>query len=183
MTAAAHVIVPAVVTTGEDSGSGKSSLVRAGLVPALRNQGRSGGDRWLVPGCDRQVFVLTPTARPLDALAGALLSERVNGRPEAQRALFLDELSRDPHGRRRFLARSVEHAGPTVLVVDQFEELFTLCRSSFEREAFAENLLVAADAGGPARVVIALRADFYAHCAQFASLRKAVASTRSTSAR
>jgi len=59
--------------------------------------------------------------------------------------------------------------------VDQFEELFTLCHQPFEREAFVDNLLGAGPAGGVATVLIALRADFYAHCAQFADLRQALA--------
>ena len=59
--------------------------------------------------------------------------------------------------------------------MDQFEELFTLCRDPFEREAFVDNLLDASQAGGSATVLIALRADFYPHCAQYLDLRQAVA--------
>ena len=62
-------------------------------------------------------------------------------------------------------------------MVDQFEELFTLCRDEFEREAFIDNLLaaVAPDGGGPVTLVLTLRADFYAHLAQYPELREAVA--------
>jgi WD40 repeat protein len=60
-------------------------------------------------------------------------------------------------------------------VVDQFEELFTLCRSEAEQNAFVENLLTAAlQPGGVAIVIIVLRADFYAHCARFDLLRQAL---------
>jgi len=60
--------------------------------------------------------------------------------------------------------------------VDQFEELFTLCHNESERLAFVDNLLSAVDAeGGAVRVVIALRADFYDHLAQYSALRDAVA--------
>jgi hypothetical protein len=63
-----------------------------------------------------------------------------------------------------------------LLVVDQFEELFTLCRDSFEQEAFVDNLLTAAgEADGQDRVLLALRADFYAHCAQYDDLREMLA--------
>ncbi|MBN1629749.1 MAG: hypothetical protein JW990_08295, partial [Thermoleophilia bacterium] len=73
-----------------------------------------------------------------------------------------------------------------LLVVDQFEELFTQCRDAGERRAFVDNLLTAAGVPspsqgegsgggpGPAIVVIALRADFYHHCAQFENLRDAL---------
>ena len=62
-----------------------------------------------------------------------------------------------------------------LLVVDQFEELFTLCRDEGERSAFVANLMAAVAMGGPIAVVIALRADFYAHLAAYADLRSAVA--------
>ncbi|MGB0383595.1 MAG: CHAT domain-containing protein [Ardenticatenaceae bacterium] len=62
-----------------------------------------------------------------------------------------------------------------LLVVDQFEELFTLCHSAQERQAFVDNLMHAVTRNGPTVVVIALRADFYAHCAQFEPLREILA--------
>jgi WD40 repeat protein/ABC-type branched-subunit amino acid transport system substrate-binding protein/DNA-binding SARP family transcriptional activator len=138
------------------SGSGKSSLVRAGLVPALRQSVGAG---------IKDVRVLTPTMHPLDALTASLV-------PNGDRASLLEELSRDPRGLARFIAGTRRRVA---LVVDQFEELFTLCEAPFEREAFAENLLAAAALDGPTRVVIALRADFYAHCSRYPSLRAAVA--------
>ena len=135
------------------SGSGKSSVVRAGLAPALRRT-------------QSAVHILTPTRHPIDSLAASLGS---NGEREA----LLEELSRDPHGLRRLIKR--KQWPSVVLVVDQFEELFTLCQDPFEREAFAENIIAATDAGLSTRVVIALRADFYAQCAQYPTLREAVA--------
>ena len=63
-----------------------------------------------------------------------------------------------------------------LLVVDQFEELFTQCRDEQERQTFVDNLLYAVGSeGSPMRVVIALRADFYQHLAQYAGLRTEVA--------
>ena len=62
-----------------------------------------------------------------------------------------------------------------LLVVDQFEEVFALCRSEEERGSFIGNLLTAAsESDGPAMVLIAIRADFYAHCANYVSLREAL---------
>jgi WD40 repeat protein len=72
--------------------------------------------------------------------------------------------------------RGESHAARLFLVVDQFEELFTLCRSDTEREIFLNNLLTATAPDGIVTVIVALRADFYAHCATFAPLREALAS-------
>jgi hypothetical protein len=63
-----------------------------------------------------------------------------------------------------------------LVLVDQFEETFTLCRDENERLEFIERLLaIARDKPAKATVVIALRADFYSHCAQYPLLRAAVA--------
>jgi transcriptional regulator with XRE-family HTH domain len=115
------------------SGSGKSSLVRAGLTVALKRAG------W-----DTRVF--TPTANLLRILETNLDPERTN------------------------------HAERVLILVDQFEEVFTLCHDEIERIAFIEKLLsLAQDQSKKTTVVIALRADFYSHCAQYPLLRQAVA--------
>jgi WD40 repeat protein/class 3 adenylate cyclase len=100
------------------SGSGKSSLVRAGIVPRL----------------ELGTTVLTPGEHPLDELRAAGDSE--------------------------------------LLVVDQFEEVFTLCRDDDERRVFIEALLVLVDRG--TRVILALRADFYGRCAMYPRLAAAL---------
>jgi WD40 repeat protein len=165
------------------SGSGKSSIVRAGLVPALRwNQSSSG---WLI-------HVLTPTARPLEALAASLTREAES---VSATATLMDDLAHDPRSLHLFFRRMLG-AGPSLpgdakqpdpspsissgttqvlLVVDQFEELFTLCRDETERRAYVGNLMAAAKPGGMTSVVVTLRADFYAHCAPYDSLREAMA--------
>lgn len=115
------------------SGSGKSSLVRAGLAVALKRAG------WTVR-------VFTPTAVPIWMLQKNL-----------------DSIS-------------VESAERVLILVDQLEELFTLCHDELERIAFIDRLLsLAQDKSKKTTVVIALRADFYPHCAQYPSLRQAVA--------
>ncbi len=121
------------------SGSGKSSIVRAGLIPALRWQRSQPG--WVID-------TLTPTAHPLQALAAARSPETA---PPATRRL---------------------------LVVDQFEEVFTLCRDELERRAFIDQLLAAGGPGGSAWVLLTLRADFYAQCAPYAALRAALAANQ-----
>jgi WD40 repeat protein len=70
----------------------------------------------------------------------------------------------------------IKNAERTLILTDQFEEVFTQCRDELERIAFIEKLLsVAQEKSKKTSVVIALRADFYAHCAQYPLLRQAVA--------
>ena len=148
------------------SGSGKSSLVRAGLVPALQHSSS--------PDHGQRVFLLTPTAHPLEALAACVAREEGNGGSEPA---LVNDLEHDPHTLLFFL-RYVSNIGAgrrPLVIVDQFEELFTLCHGESERRAFLANLLMAAsDGDAPARVVIALRADFYAHCGEYPDLRAAL---------
>lgn len=148
------------------SGSGKSSVVRAGVIPALR---------WRTASADWPVAVITPTAHPLEALAASLAGDRGPGQTIARR---VDELACDPRGLHKAQQRAAEQAAAThtLFVVDQFEELFTLCRSVAEQASFVDNLLTAAcEPGGPTIVVLALRADFYSQCARFDRLRRALA--------
>jgi|GEM_PF-94814 len=148
------------------SGSGKSSLVRAGLVPSLR---------WNKVSADWNIQVLTPTAHPLESLAMSLTRENGSVVPAAT---LIDDLARDPRSLHLFARRELESVNDPgiLLVVDQFEELFALCRSEEERTAFIGNLLTAvSEADGPITVVITLRADFYAHCANYIHLREALA--------
>ncbi|MDV9176917.1 XRE family transcriptional regulator, partial [Streptomyces sp. W16] len=157
-----------VVVVGA-SGSGKSSLLRAGLVPRLR-------------AAEATAVVLTPGARPLEECAvrlGAMAGIASGG--------LYGELKADPENLSRVLrqvaARREDVDGPAhgdgerdvVLVVDQFEESFTLCRDDAERDRFIEALIAAASStGGGCRVALGLRADFYAHCTRNALLVEAL---------
>ncbi|MEW6716665.1 MAG: hypothetical protein AB1345_04065 [Chloroflexota bacterium] len=156
------------------SGSGKSSLVRAGLVPALR-KGEPLYDGTLPPegSSNWSVHVFTPTAHPLEALAASLTR---TAHTVAETEILIEEMSRNPRALHLFSLKLVSGGKGNkrvLLVVDQFEELFTLCRSEEERKAFVDNLLAATSpqSGGPIVLVVTLRADFYAHCAQFDNLR------------
>lgn len=154
------------------SGSGKSSLVRAGLVPALKSPARSlSADHLSVKeDWNWQVGIMTPTAHPLQALSG-LLGQGHN---------FPGELAGDAYTLDKTLRKRMANLGGErfLLVIDQFEEIFTLCQDEREREAFLKNLLAAgqADSDGPAAVIIVLRADFYAQCGGYPSLRLALSS-------
>ncbi|MCK6626349.1 MAG: hypothetical protein L6R45_14380 [Anaerolineae bacterium] len=171
------------------SGSGKSSVVRAGLAPALQS-GQSLADDSLPPEGSSQwpIHIITPTAHPLESLAASLTREAES---VTATATLMDDMGKDPRSLhlyvRKLLSRGAEgrrsrgeiSAAPLhlLLVVDQFEELFTLCRNEGERRAFVDNLLtaVAPETAGPTLVIITLRADFYAHCAQYENLREALA--------
>ncbi|MCB0106098.1 MAG: DUF4062 domain-containing protein, partial [Caldilineaceae bacterium] len=156
------------------SGSGKSSVVRAGLVPAVQKTKALPKDIVLPAGSERwPVHIMTPKAHPLKELAATLT--RDSGSPLKQ-ARLIDELAED----RRVLDLYVSQvlsgtaADRLLLVVDQFEELFTLCKDQTERKAFIDNLLAAATDDGVTTVVITVRADFYAHCFAFDNLRIAL---------
>ena len=148
------------------SGSGKSSLVRAGMIPALR---------WNTASADWQVHLLTPTAHPLESLAASLTQGSIS---VSTTATLMDDLARDGRSLQIFTKRQLGSANDArvLLVIDQFEELFALCRSEEERASFIDNLLTAAsEADGPIMILITLRADFYAPCANYPPLREALA--------
>ena len=154
------------------SGSGKSSLLRAGLVPALKNK-EGAIDRNLSLARNRwgQVYLLTPTAHPLETLAITLTRQQASVKAATE---LIDSLRDDPRSLHLHASQICLDEGRLLLIIDQFEELFTLCRDEVERVAFIENLLTAAESSGPSVIVIALRADFYAHCAQYERLRQAL---------
>jgi WD40 repeat protein/DNA-binding SARP family transcriptional activator len=144
------------------SGSGKSSIVRAGLVPALK-RGEFRGP----------IHIITPTEHPLESLAASLTDESES---VTATATLIDDLARDPRSLHLYGLKLLgDSKSRFLLVVDQFEELYSLCRSETERKAFVDNLIAAASVDdGSIIVVIALRADFYAHCAPFENLRAAM---------
>ncbi len=143
------------------SGSGKSSLARAGLIAELA--------RRPLPGMRRaRVAVMTPGAHPVEALAGVLARIATNDpTPVAKTTEFEAALmKRNDHGEcdglRRIADALPDIAGaPLIVLVDQFEGIYSLCTDRSERTLFIDNLLLAArDAGRHVSVVITLRTDF-----------------------
>jgi hypothetical protein len=145
------------------SGSGKSSLVRAGLIPAIRADALQGSNAWTIR-------LLTPGAHPLTTLAALVV--RLSAGQAMQSTL--DQLRTDERSLHLAvsLARVDRPLGERIVwVIDQFEELFTLCHDDSERRAFLANLLYAAAIpGGRDVVVLTMRADFYPRCAAHADL-------------
>ncbi|WP_374686869.1 AAA family ATPase, partial [Promineifilum sp.] len=156
------------------SGSGKSSVVRAGVIPALRRGAPLADGSLPPPGSDQWLtHVLTPTTHPLDALAASLLRD---GQPAAAVAALSQELAAAPATLSTAARQTLARAGRPhlLLVIDQFEEVFSLCRQESERRIFIDNLVAAAGSDAPVTSVIVLRADFYAQCAQYDGLRELV---------
>ncbi|MGW0583515.1 nSTAND1 domain-containing NTPase, partial [Streptomyces sp. NPDC002920] len=155
------------------SGAGKSSLLRAGLLPEVARGALPGSAYW-------PRLWLTPTAHPMAAL-GARLSEVTRGSRGASGDGAQVPVWR-PAVLRRALAAEDGDTGADrrlVLIVDQLEELFTLCADERERRDFLDAVLRLADTGPDgeqpvALVVFGLRSDFYTHCATHPGLLDAV---------
>ena len=121
------------------SGMGKSSVLRAGVLPALQRGVLPGSEQW------RQ-FLVRPGAHPRAELARALESDGLDA-----------------------TLRRMDAGERAVLAVDQLEELFTVCHDERERAAFLDELVAAAtDHARRALVIVSLRADFYGRCALYA---------------
>lgn len=156
------------------SGAGKSSLLRAGLLPALRRGG------FPVPGARSWPRLLfTPTAQPDQKLA-----DLVAGRVGKDPGTVLERLESDPAALAEMLhtALSEERDGGAqpgdlarvLIVVDQFEETFTLCADEHRRRLFVRALCAAStstdERPAPALVVLGMRADLLGNCARYPEL-------------
>ncbi|MGH3870501.1 MAG: hypothetical protein ACRDSR_03135 [Pseudonocardiaceae bacterium] len=137
------------------SGAGKSSLLQAGLLAQLDSGALPGSSPW-------SKMVFSPTADPLAALATQIAS--LTGVDPATPQHYVEVL-------RSHLGSEAR----VVVVVDQFEELFTLCLDDQQRHTFIELLSQLASPANPAGlVVVGVRADFYATCANYPHLRTAL---------
>lgn len=146
-----------------NSGSGKSSLIRAGLLPYLKEQGKG-----------YQIIKMRPGDNPIDSLKASLRSsgivENIEGELE-DHALGLVQLVRS----------KVNEHKPLLLLVDQFEELFRFNsiynnKKQYQRVAhFIDILLASVDQRDvPISVIITLRSDFLGDCEQFMGLPEAI---------
>ncbi len=134
------------------SGSGKSSVVKAGLMPVLRQGGIAGSDSWFY-------VEMVPGVRPFEELAAALVSVATSEPPR-----LAERLREDNQSLAGVLTEILPDDKKTelFLFIDQFEEVFTLVSDEAESTAFLELLYHAiTNPNGRLRIVITLRADFY----------------------
>jgi len=139
------------------SGCGKSSVVRAGLVPELR---KSHDHVW-------EIATIVPTDRPLHALAGVLLPLLEPDLSETARLIEMNKLADGLSSRvialRDIVDRVLAKQPGTdrlLLIADQWEELFTLCKDESARRCFLDNILKAT-ATVKFSVVLTLRGDYF----------------------
>jgi hypothetical protein len=140
------------------SGSGKSSVVSAGLVPRLRSDRETA---W-------EVVTMVPTDRPLHSLLNTLspllwpeIDDEVSRREMSN--VRTDSLKSGTLSLRDVTEIALKKQPGTqrmLLIVDQWEELYTLCRDDTVIQTFTD-LLLDATRSAPLKVVFTCRADFY----------------------
>jgi WD40 repeat protein len=145
-------VEPVLAVVGP-SGAGKSSFVQAGVVPRLPAHWRA--------------IVVRPGPSPLGALEARLQRSAVDAR----------DLAADPGALAAALRATTEREGSTlVLIIDQLEELFTLCHDDRERQAYAAALADASRSADDAvRVILTLRDDFLIRAEGLIALRDRLA--------
>lgn len=143
------------------SGTGKSSAVLSGLIPALKHENRlPGSNTW------RYYDTIVPGAHPLESLARAIRPTAMDA--DLWKIWQTSELLRNPC----HLSQQVG-VSPTVFVVDQFEELFTLCTNEPEQHAFINNLLnLVEEPNTQHRLILTMRVDHEAHISGFPRLKQ-----------
>ncbi len=155
------------------SGSGKSSLARAGLVAALKRGALDGSGAW-------PIVILKPGRNPIESLALALagLPGGATLIKDTRDLLNIKAFGDDQKSLHYFARLALREAPPSrrlVVLVDQSEEVFTLCEDEAARKALFDNLLYAATvADGQAIVVLTMRADFYGKCGSYPALAAAM---------
>lgn len=146
------------------SGSGKSSVLRAGLMYQLQQERRlPGTEQW-------KIRIFTPGEQPLVSLATAFLDEEVTDIERAGQLKEAEEaIAQGATGLARLIR--VSKSPRTVLIVDQFEEVFTVCQSQTERQQFISGLLDALkQTGDKLCLIFAMRDDFLGKCAAYREL-------------
>lgn len=148
------------------SGSGKTSLVQAGFLSALQKNGavRKKKFHWVV---------VRPGKNPIRALAMSLAQFKQEKDPLEIFDNFLERLQSDVDELIEIIQSLKSPENGLVLVVDQVEELFTLCESEEERVSFINSIVKLIEhPHQPTWVVTTMRADFYGHVGRYPKLAK-----------
>ncbi|MFE2192185.1 hypothetical protein ACFXAQ_15315, partial [Streptomyces olivaceus] len=175
---------PSLLMVSGASGAGKSSLIRAGVLPRLRAQGLTGLPSARTWPCQ----LLTPSPQPMEELAVRVATLAGTDAATCRRSLAEDPAALSMMARQAALAHTAtapdhDRTAPPprlLLVVDQFEQLFTRCRDEAQRQAFIAALHAAATrpagAAGTAAAVVVLvvRSDFEARATDYPQLVDAV---------
>jgi energy-coupling factor transporter ATP-binding protein EcfA2 len=150
------------------SGSGKSSVVQAGLLHDLQQGERlSGSQNW-------RIYLCRPGKEPLSSLSKALIPQEMPEVTVDRRLHLIQGLKQDGS---EYLATFITAltADRVVLVIDQFEECFTLCNNPLERQQFFACLVGAVDRlDSQLCVVITMRADFFNKCLEYRQLAQKI---------
>ncbi len=152
------------------SGSGKSSLARAGVIAAIKQGQIPGSDQWPVAIC-------RPGADPLESLALAVNAVIGNTQHVSAVRSLIADFRADARTLHLTTRMALQNAPDRrfVVVVDQFEEVWSLCHDDALGQATIDTLLHAATvAGGQTIVILTLRADFYGKCAAYLALATAL---------
>lgn len=172
-TLVAQVAAARLVAVVGPSGSGKSSLVLAGLIPLLKQGAIAGAGDTPDSAHWRYLPRLVPGSEPLANLAAVLQSAQASAHlelPLAAKVVFAPE---GLHRAADYLVNLLNATGeqPVVLIIDQFEEIFTLCTDEAVRMAFINNLLTVVEAPGPRHtVILTMRTDFESFVARVPAL-------------
>jgi WD40 repeat protein len=166
---------PGLLVVSGVSGAGKSSLLRAGMLPRMRRSGLAsapGSASW-------PCLLFTPGRAPIDELAARTAALAGIDASAVQRSVARDPGAFALIARQAALARQQEPGGNgrLLLVIDQFEQLFTQCPDEEQRRAYVAALHAAAATRGTAPaalIVLGVRADFEARCADYPQLAEAI---------
>jgi hypothetical protein len=170
-------VTPRVLTMLGPSGCGKSSLARAGLIPEFARRS--------LPGKEiLRVAVLVPGTQPIEALAGVLAKAITNDPIPLQKVSEVAKRlsSANSHGEfdgLQYVSTLIPEiqGSPLVILVDQFEEIYSLCKDKDNQRIFIENLLYAAgNPTGYVSVVITLRSDFLGETQRHPALNSLIGS-------
>lgn len=164
------------------SGSGKSSLARAGLLARLKQGALPGSEDW-------PLLIVRPYDKPLESLALALCKDEsllaaakslcgdTKDKTLSSQIVTTFKQASSLHHICRLASHGLPDSRRVLVLIDQFEEIFSLCDDADERRAFIDNLVHAAtDSIGPAIVVLTLRDDYYGKCAPYPALAALLAS-------
>ncbi|WP_460718448.1 caspase, EACC1-associated type [Nocardia heshunensis] len=144
------------------SGVGKTSLLHAGLLPAVAR-----GDLSIAGSGAWPTLAMTPGPHPVTTLAQRLSDLCEESEDELRQAI-----SEIPADLTPLLSKNLPSGTRLLMVIDQFEETFTTCTDESERQAFITALTTLDRA--VALIVVGLRADFYAHCWKYPDLLESI---------